>query len=312
MPSLKTHYFFAQQLLQQDKQRFSFLKGNEDVLYLTTQGPDPFLFFGYAFWRHRKDKQKIREFASQLHSDKDLIIHKFLCFFAYAQGLEKEEKNIALSAIYGELAHYMLDRHFHPYVFYKTGYQEGMDFAAYFYDHGHFESMIDTELERHYKKRIKAARIVACSYRKVAVISHMYAHCLHQLQPTTYLESVEDMYAVEKVLADRFSIKKGLLRLIGLKRNQARALSHYYRKPRGDSTDYLNEKKQSWRYPDSGEVSHASVFDLLKEAQLSFDALSLIFEKFNKESLIEFLSQKNYDGIAYDGRFIYADSVYRT
>ena len=311
MPSIKTHYFFAHKLYQQDQARFDFLKKHEDVLYLTAQGPDPLMFYGYVFWRKRKQIKEIRDYASLLHNQKDRIIAKFVCMFDYALGLEKEELHIALTAIYGELTHYILDSHLHPYVFYITGFQEGVDATSYFYDHGRFESMVDTELETYYNRRISAHSIVACGDKKLAIINAMYAHCCQELGVSTYQDSVKDMRTIERLLQDRFGIKKALMRLFGLKKHQAYALSHFYHKPKHDKIDYLNQMKETWRFPDSGETSTASVFELFLEAKEAFNRVSSIFIEFDEELLATTLSKKSYDGIAYDQTFRYGDSIYQ-
>ena len=203
-----------------------------------------------------------------------------------------------------------MDSRLHPYVFYRTGYQEGVDADAYFYDHGRFESMIDTELERHFQKRISPVVILHCPDYKVRWISEMYASACRPATSSTYFEAVGDMKMVERVLLDRFSIKKKLLSLLGLKRHQAYALSHFYRKPKQDTIDYLNDNKQTWLYPDSGEVSQAAVVDLIQQAFLDFEMVLPLFQQVTFDKLDGCLGQKSYDGVGYGKAFLHSQSVY--
>ncbi len=310
MPSLKTHYFFATQLYNKDQSSLPFLKDNYDVVILSAQGPDPLMFYGYVPWRKRKQAKTIRDLASTLHKDKALILHKFKTFFSYANQQNETDRNILLAAIYGELTHYFLDSNLHPYVFYKTGYHETIDPVAYFFDHGRFESMIDSELERVYKIHIPSNKIVACDAKKVAIISKMYATCSPLLERTTYSQAVSDMKTIERLLLDDHNRKKRIMEMVGLSHHQAHALSHYRYKPKTDTIDYLNEQHTRWLFPDSGKESTSSILDLMDQAQKAFPAIYPLFKSSNNFSFETILGTINYDGIGYDQHYNYADSVY--
>jgi hypothetical protein len=134
LPAIITHYLFACEALPQlyDK------KLNPDIFIWGNQGPD--LMF-YALPYNIKNVQLNRVGVRMHRGD----VEKTLAAMAgYINSRPAQEKEILTSYLYGFIAHYVLDRTFHPYVRCLQVYLKNqMPNARMSYLHRRIESALD-------------------------------------------------------------------------------------------------------------------------------------------------------------------------
>lgn len=112
MPAFSTHYIFANEIMDELKQKADF-KLNENAVLIGTQGPDIFFFHRVFPWQAGKS---LRKTGSLLHRAKagDIID----AFYKYCSSLTNQlDISVAKSYVYGFILHYALDRNCHPYIF---------------------------------------------------------------------------------------------------------------------------------------------------------------------------------------------------
>ena len=324
MPSSLTHYWFAKDVVNQNKKRLGFLQ-TDDYKYLTyigTQGPDVLFFYGMVPGRKRENAKLIQSYGSVLHHDG--TGQKFIKMAEYIKKASAEDRQILIAYFFGAMLHYTLDRRVHPFVFYRTGFQlENQPQYHYFADHAIYEAYLDTLLLGMYNTnpyQLPAYQTIKANSEYVKKISTMYAYhevALKGLHDDTFYQGWEDMLKAEHLLLDRTHIKRGIVRLLGKRYTAFYALIHKQRVSRKDHVDYLNANHEAWASPTTNEPTTASFMDLYEKAFEDSRQVVAIVEKLQiggdvTKDIQDYCAGITYDGSQNGAKMLYFKSVYQT
>ncbi len=275
MPSLLTHQWFSQTIIDRYQTQYPFLKKFAHAVYLGSQGPDPFFFFGRAPFASRKQQKQMGAFGSFLHNGKleQTLLQLLKTYHATHQHDE------ALTAyMIGALTHYALDRCVHPYVFYRSGFdQDGQLTGIYGRDHGHLEVLIDNAIKTDKKldeTLYQPRSTLAVSDDILLRISSLYDEAYPDvLTPTSFQEGVHDMRSVYQFLYHGGWLKRLLVILVAGRKSLPYGLIHPDRISHTWKEKVLNSSHRSWAHPVSRQPSNESVYDLVNHAHDLMDRL---------------------------------------
>jgi len=183
----------------------------------------------------------------------------------------------------GFVGHYLLDCCCHPYIYYRTHYQENS--ARYLGIHVNLESDIDTHLLSMYKNKLPSVFRQDSTIDLNSVELNTIATILHYVYERTYPDlkiSRNTMYLAIRFmqlgtyfLHDPLGKKKVLLR-----KGEALTLGYPVISPLiGSDTlcfykDPLNTGHKKWRNPwDTSQTSCASFLQLMAEAKKDYSVL---------------------------------------
>ncbi len=272
MPGFTTHYLFGldtykhlnTNLLRQT------IRSNQTAFALGLQGPDVFFYFLPSYTIHHNN------IGAVAHTDKT---GEFLRHLVNSRTLFRDSKErwIANAYIAGFLGHYTLDTHCHPYVYWKTNFQEKN--GRYHSRHMSLETDIDTKLLQFYKRCLPSSfrqdatiRLTPRQYRTIAKILHyVYQKTYPELHIhyITMRAAIRSMQLGTKWLHDPSGKKKsigGRLETLSLGYPLLTTLI-----PSDNltiHTDPLNIQRQPWENPwDKSRVSTDSFFDLMDKAR---------------------------------------------
>lgn len=271
-----------------------------DLAYLGAQGPDPFMGYGLVPYRKRADKSAVQPFGSKMHGEHLAPIYSRLV--AYAAKKEGEEKEKLFSYLYGLLSHYALDRALHPYIFYRTGFDENGKYGGiYVFYHGYFEAILDRAIA-------EAAALPPASYRvlpklapeDLALVSAMWAEA-SGLPEGAFAESYRDFKEEIRLIHSRTGFKRWLLKLFMGKESKAYSLSLPPSLKKFTVLDVLNERHEEWKDPTSGEASRLSVGELFAEAEKALPKARRILKIGAKGEDVSALFDEWEDGVDHDG-----------
>ncbi|MFD1065761.1 zinc dependent phospholipase C family protein [Oceanobacillus locisalsi] len=257
MPNIWTHIFFAEDVCN----ALSCESHHSDyryTLFLGAQGPDP--FFYYRFWPWLSNNTG-KDIGNALHTKQ---CGPFLMHLIESAGKQSDETKVY---VMGFITHHLLDRHTHPYIHYRAGYQGSK--------HQKLETIIDTiwafrtrkmELWKHPAyAEINVGNPLPASilYLLDDSIRKFYPALSFQMQDiqTAY----QDMITAQKLFADPDGWKNKILKPF---------ISSYSHQPVNTSIDYLNEAKKPWMHAATGEVRQESFAELYEDA--FHDAVSLL------------------------------------
>jgi hypothetical protein len=144
MPSILTHQYVAHLTITTFQKKLPFLKSQAPLVWLGAQGPDPFFFYGRAPFKKRLGRDSFNHFGSTLHNQAP---HKSLWPLIQHGWFGPHADDTTRAYVIGALTHYVLDRTCHPYVFYRSGFDEhGSLTEHYNADHARLEVAIDAAL----------------------------------------------------------------------------------------------------------------------------------------------------------------------
>ena len=252
MPAILTHYTFAIAHLNGIADKEAFLLGN--------QGPDTFMAYGTNPFRKRKDYQKIRPFGGFMHQSH--IEDYYVSMLEYAS--PSPHKEMLFSYIEGLFAHYAVDRNCHPYIFFRSGFdQNGELHGFYAFNHGKFEAIVDKLLTKKRGTFIKPRKAIAIAKSKVIEISKMWhAAAPDILDGEAFLRAYQDFVFAEKMLYTPTGLKRPLFRMMG-KYSTAYAQSCPRFLKKYHILDLLNEGHNPWKDPATFDIHNESFEDLL-------------------------------------------------
>lgn len=308
MPNLLAHYLLAkrfslkeQEIRSRKGSSDSFLEGNFDYFSLGTQGPDPLFFVGILPW-HFHLKTAMKKIGNQLHKTDAKKYFRLLIEECYT--IEPEKRNVRAQSqfkafVFGQFAHYLLDREAHPYILYESGFDdEGKITGKYHYSHARFETKIDFCLAKRFKMEyfLKDPVDILPDYKKALDLIDW--HLVPVLKRMFNLKKLpKDMYSngllnYRKILS---YTNGGTEKRIALVKNTNLGAT---RLPKEVKEDVLNEKRQKWLDPVSGKEHGESFLELHSRA---FDILEDVYcdileNGFNYETFAKYIDGRNYYG----------------
>ena len=262
MPAILTHYTFALSALPQEDERF------KDIVFLGSQGPDTFMACGAVPWRKRENGDKVRQWGHTMHA---IPIGKvYLSMVEYAR--TSPDKDLLFAYLDGALMHYCVDRLFHPYIFYRSGFNKDGKLGGYWsFSHGFFEAVLDKTFAKKRKTYGRLARCIKSDPDRVAKISSMWAACSPaHLEEGDFYRSYVDFVSAEKMLYTPLGLKRPLFRLIG-KYSTPWAQSHPFFMGKFRKIDVTNSSHSAWLDPCTGESHTESIDDLFEKALSDFE-----------------------------------------
>jgi len=304
---------------------------HRDIVLAGAQGPDPFFYYGKGPFRRRADQQAVSDFGTVLHAMDPSEVFPVLAERAVEE--RGGRRNIAFAYIYGLITHYVLDRNYHPYVFYRTGFDSSGGLSGPFSaDHTRFETLLgaaylDTRRVRALESGVRPSavpryretaprRAMRVDPDKLGVAGDLWAAAFpSRVRPMTYPDAWFDMRKALSFLWDPFHLKRALYAVFGGSATKSRALIPPRRPARSDTIDYLNECAESWLHPVSGDESKATVNELCadasRDADLAREILSAAYEGRDVGSLWQpLLAGVNHEGFKTGESPRYFQSVY--
>lgn len=315
MPNLLAHYLFVKRfyLLEKSKNRDSinqFLVGNPDFFELGTQGPDPLFFVGIipSHGLHLITAKK--KYGNQLHKTDGREFFIAMINRSYKIEDDKNRKRFQ-SFIFGQFAHYILDREAHPYILYKSGFDsEGKISGKYHYLHGNFETNIDVALAKKHQMNVFLERpydIIPCDKYFLALIDRDLGISLKEafrlekpLPKHFYTNAIKNMRSIQKFMNRHRKFNRAMLP----KRIQSPVM------PDPDKLDYpdcLNDKREEWLDPVTGESHYESFEDINYRASKILESCyeDLLREGFNFQVFARYLDNRDYYGTEIGKKRVY-------
>lgn len=272
MPGFTTHYLFGLNTYKQLKQNNikKILHENHAAYNLGLQGPDIFFYFLPCYLIH---DDNIGAIAHEKRTG------KFLHYLLESRKLfpDQEALEIAEAYIAGFLGHYTLDTHCHPYIYWKSRFEEKN--SRYHGAHMRLEVDIDAELLQFYKHRAPSrfrqeSTIVLTPLQRrtiATILYYVYAKTYPELGiwHTTMRLSIRSMQLGTRFLRDSSGKKKVLLRkLEGMILGYPLLSSMIPSDSLTFYLDPLNILHKEWHNPwDKSFTSTESFFDLMEDAQ---------------------------------------------
>ncbi len=275
MPGFTTHYLFGLNACKQlcNTPLKDIIQKNRAPFSLGLQGPDVFFYFLPSYAIHANNIGAIA------HTERTglFLYHLLNSRKLFSSG---KKQQAAMAYIAGFVGHYTLDTHCHPYIYWKTGFQEKN--SRYHGRHMGLEVDIDTELLQFYKHCQPSAfwqnstiRLTSLQRRTIASILHYVYHKTYPelgISYATMQASICSMQIGTKWLHDPSGRKKHIvcrLEQVILGYPLLSALI-----PSDTLTmhiDPLNILRQPWRNPwDKSRISTDSFFDLIEQAQKDY------------------------------------------
>ena len=274
MPAVIVHDSFALEVIPEEEKAYS------PIIRVGTQGPDFFMAYGTNPLKKRKDAMEIRPYGSHMHQIS--IVPTYWKMMQYAYSKEGEEKEILFAYLDGILMHFSVDRIFHPYVFYRSGFDENGELhGKWAWAHGYFEAILDKVVgtEKGTFQRPDKAMGQA-KMEEVMMISKMWASCSDvPLKEDSFALSYIDYNSVTKMMWSPHGVKRSLIRLAG---KFSKPISLIYpssrRVKKYASLDVMNKSHSLWKDPVTLEEKTDGFEELwakAKEGYLAVHALLL-------------------------------------
>jgi len=279
MPATLTHtYFVIDGINSLDKKTQKLLKDSMEILKITAQSTDPFMFYSFLKpWN--KNKNLVTKFARIFHTTKT---GEFLITFTeYIKKNNYINNPDIIAMLYGFISHYVLDSSAHPYVYYKTGKFKGTKKNTYKYNSKHhlMESYIDSYMVEK-KENIKSNKYKCYSiFENIhkfnnetnTVLDHIFKEVYNYDDfSKDYITALKDMrFLFKHIRYDTHGYSDKLLYIRDLltpnSKLKYRFLSYHHMQKNGEQ--YLNIEKKNWHYAaDNTIMKKLSFEELYNEA----------------------------------------------
>ncbi len=314
MPNLLAHYLLVKRFyIKEDEENLdiasnSFIKGNYEFLSLGTQGPDPLFYVGVIPFHAPHLLTAKKRLGNKIHKTDGKKFFKLLVDRCYI--IEDDiERSKFQSFVFGQFAHYLLDRETHPYVLYQSGFDdEGKIKGKYHYEHAHFEAQIDVLLAKKFKMTYflsNPSEVLSRNAEYLSLIDKNFVPALKKffndssIPNKLYTCAVKNMHAAISFMNHHGKIKS---KIVGKNNLGALYLSQDTADPK-----VLNTENETWLDPITGAIRKESFLDLHNKA---FQLLSqcyhdLLKNGFNYEVFSKYLNGLDYYGSPSGARWQY-------
>lgn len=270
MPAFAAHEIFGEEALAETGGKLiEIVHRHKAVFRLGCQGPDLFFFNPFMRCAHRKVDLGKRLHTSEINRFFETYMEELLAL-NNRQGLE-----IGISYFLGFISHYTLDTQLHPYIFARTGYQEGIKDSAKksFPAHQRLEAVIDQKMLM-VKKSVMPSRYYP--ERRIKLTENELSVIARLMSKT--LQRIYHMMIFDENIKASYRCMHSVLRLVydhtGRRRQQVRRFeSGVLGRPvianmvvadqLPDRGDAMNVKGREWTSPwNPEEVSRDSVWEM--------------------------------------------------
>lgn len=280
MPAALSHHILALRALE------SLPDIRPEPFLLGAQGPDPFFYYATLPWGEQKGKERINGVGERLHHT-DVSV-------PYSTIYERADED-GRSLVKGLWLHYCLDRAAHPYVFYRSGFDESGKLTGYYkFAHGKLEAYIDKLLAKKEGLYRNPGRLFDFSRDELDRFSLLFEG-IEGAEEGDYAASVGAFCHTERFLFSHTGAKRVLFRLVG-KYSLAYGMSYPARLRQAKELDVLNLSHSTWKVPETGEERTESFPDLLDEALRDFLRLYPLIDHNDVEGLSRFVGRIDHDG----------------
>lgn len=276
MPGIITHYLFGIDTVKQlkDSPLFPILEAHHPLFLIGLQGPDCFTYYP------KRKKESFSSLSYRMHTEKTQ--HFILSSLAYAKRhpVNSPQFEECMTYLFGFICHYILDAMAYPFIYYISGKYNSDDSNTIIYKglSKKVELAIDSLLLEH-KLNIKAHQFRL--YKQVLPattipdsIVQLYDEMLFLLYGINnggiiFKKSYDAMCMYYRLHSDHLGTKQLLFNttknILPKKMSSNMEDFSYYRiaKP---NIDYLNETKQAWLHPVTGNIYTFSFYDILRNA----------------------------------------------
>lgn len=288
MPAFITHYLYGVDMYQTllSKEIKSVLYQYQNAYKLGLQGPDIFFF----------DLSIIlgpSEYNVGNHMHEHKVSQFFQNYLEKLLALSGEEFDCGLAYLCGLLAHYSLDAHVHPYIYYRTGYSPNIagSNVTSFSIHGTLEALIDKQLLLERKgltpSKFYPAKTISLSSKEKSIIANLMSVSINKTFHSFLRGTQRDsrMTSPSKIKKAINSMKIETLLLhdkTGRKQRNIRSIEHLLKQKHIvsslmindtliDTMDAFNLANSSWQNPwDTRLESTDSFYDLYNNASVFF------------------------------------------
>ncbi|MFA6829805.1 MAG: hypothetical protein WCR67_03795 [Bacilli bacterium] len=288
----------------------SFIHGNFDFLSWGTQGPDPLFYMGIVPFHGLHIPTALKKIGNQIHKTDGKKFFRLLVERSYGIEDEKDRSRFQ-SFIFGQFAHYILDRESHPYIIYESGFEaeSGAIHGPYHFLHANFEANIDFCLAKKFKMNYflsNPSDALPYDKRFLSILDRELIPVLKQLfdikklPKHMYTNAIVNMKSVVKYVNHNPGWKKKLLpkRIMGVSMPLENQL---------DFPECLNESKKIWLDPVTGDKHndsfveiHARAFEIIESCYHD-----ILKNGFNYEVILKYLNGLNYYGTPVSSKWVY-------
>jgi hypothetical protein len=308
MPSILTHQYFANQLIERYQKIWPFLVDNAPLVWVGAQGPDPFFFYGRAPLKKRLGKETINQFGSKLHNQNPT--QSLLPLLQHAWFSQNHDD--ALKAyMFGALSHYVLDRTCHPYVFYRSGFDEqGQLTGRFSADHARLEVEIDIAIIQKFQlnqKIYQPKETLRVDGMMLSKVSEAYRKAFPKvLAIDTFRHAVEDMQSTYRFLYHGPWLNRLIIILIAGRHSLPFSLIHPTRLKDALANQALNITRKKWHDPVTNAPAQKTFMQLFEDSLKTFEKMMPLLKA---SSLMEDAWQEFCEAIDYDGKKV--DTIMR-
>mgnify|MGYP001060428696 FL=1 len=288
MPAFISHYLYGVDMYQtlSTKAIKSILYQYQNAYKLGLQGPDIFFFdlslilgpSEYNVGNHMHEHKVSQFFQNYLDKLLTLSGEEFDCGLAYLCGL---------------LAHYSLDAHVHPYIYYRTGYSpdiEGSNITS-FSIHGTLEALIDKQLLLERKglppSKFYPSKTISLTSKEKSIITNLMSASINKTfhsflrgtrrdsritSPSKIKNAINSMKIETIFLHDKKGRKQRNIRTIeNFLRQRHIVSSLILNDTLIDNMDAFNVANSAWKNPwDTSSESTDSFYDLYNNAAIFY------------------------------------------
>lgn len=267
MPNLLAHSLIVKRLNNSsyslNNGQNSFLKGNYDFLVLGSLGPDPLFYMGILPFSGLHLITACKKIGNKIHKMDGKTFFKLLINQVYF--IENDLDQTRFKAfVFGQFAHYILDREAHPFIMYESGFDDNGNITShYHFDHAFFETNIDCALAKKYAINrffIHPEETIPSTTTYLRIIDFYLVPVLKELfgekhlPKHMYSNAINNMRRLLKTMNHNGKIKSKIL-------GKNIALSAMYF-PKEIDFSTLNEEKEIWLDPVSGKESNESFLEI--------------------------------------------------
>jgi hypothetical protein len=255
MPNIWTHFLWGEEVLKRLELAekvlpAALLPGNTSLFRFGCQGPDLLFYHRFYPWMKRK-----AEYANRLGS----LMHQARCGVFLRTLLQrcsgrKLHEPLPVYTL-GFLAHHVLDRNAHPFVFARQGQRSR--------DHQRLETALDTVVAERLRgidtRTEPVAPYLYCGPKLPAEVADALSAAAKEAYPEAaggveaglWEESYRDMLAAVRLFHDPYGVKQMLT---------GGAIEPFVPGRRRDPDDAANERRDMWRYPAEQEKTSQDTF----------------------------------------------------
>ncbi|MGI6755095.1 MAG: zinc dependent phospholipase C family protein [Atopobiaceae bacterium] len=312
MPALITHHLFGEETLGRLPE--GLVSGQEELIayLLGNQGPDPFFA---RFSTTPKKMKAAHALAHRMHTER--VSNAFISLREAVSHLVDEDKRVGRAFTLGLVAHYVLDRIAHPFV-YAQQYAL-CDALEDLHDAGsEVHAVIESDIDTWMLWQIRHATVVecppelelCCTERVGRVAGALFSHVAWQVYglnvgAAEYAHAVANYATLYRHVEPYGSAGyQCLTHIEHLFRHHSQVGAMAHQVLLSDECASANLNHLPWTDPATGAISEKSFADLFHDATTSYESFARAYIYGGGNNIPELVNHINYDGQIIDDRLM--------